>query len=88
MKVDARDEKWGWNWFFGAGLFAVALSLGLAYMDHRLIHSDKEKRLGETLHELRSAQTSLAGHSADPRQLRIVSVAELEAMSESSDTHH
>lgn len=56
------------KWIISAGGFAVLLSLFLVTADYQLSHSDKEKRLGETLRELRTAQASMASRVTDPRQ--------------------
>ena len=68
MEVNPHDEKLGLQWFLGAGLFAVLLSIFLASADNFLSTSDKEKKLGEALHQLRQSQTSLASLESDARE--------------------
>jgi hypothetical protein len=63
--VIARDA---YLWLIGAGTFAVALSVFLALADHGMSRSDSERRLGETLRELRTAQASMHSRVTDPRQ--------------------
>lgn len=69
MKLDQKEVEGGRRWFFGMGLFAIALSLGLRFVDDYLANSPKERQLGQTLSELRTAQTSLASRVDDVRQL-------------------
>lgn len=64
-QVIARDA---YIWLLGAGAFAVALSISLALVDHGMSRSDSEKRLGETLRELRTAQASMDSRVTDLRQ--------------------
>jgi hypothetical protein len=68
MNLDPQIASDARRWFFGAGLAAVLLSLFLAVTDYRLSHSDREKVLGQTLKELRTAQSSLPSRVTDPRQ--------------------
>ena len=56
------------RWIIGAGAFALLLTAFLIAADYGLSHSDREKRLGETLRELRTAQASMASHVTDQRQ--------------------
>jgi hypothetical protein len=55
------------RWFIGGGFFAALVFAFILWVDHKLSTSDGEKVLGQTLHELRSAQSSLAGLPVDPR---------------------
>ena len=87
MRIDPRDEKWGWQWFCVAGGFAVLLSVVLAYVDTSLISSDKEQRLGKTLYELRSAQTSLGSRKQDFRQAPAPSSSAQEEQGEPEAQH-
>ena len=56
------------KWIFGAGAGAILLSLFLVAADYGLSHSDSEKRLGDTLRELRTAQSQMASRVTDSRQ--------------------
>jgi len=67
MNIDPIEMKNGYTWFFGAGLFAVLLSIGLFFTDEMLENSSKERDLGQTLFELRSAQSSFTSGSVDER---------------------
>lgn len=64
----AKIERDGYRWFFMLGLVAVGLAATLWAVDDKLSYSDSEKKLGETLHELRTAQTTLPGRVTDTRQ--------------------
>lgn len=74
MDIDPKIERDGMQWLFAGGLAAVLLCCFLAYSDHYLSTSDAERRLGEKLRELRSAQASLPGNPIDERQLHTVAV--------------
>jgi hypothetical protein len=63
-----QEQADGYRWFFIVGLIAVAFSVFLATVDKRLSESDSEKRLGETLRVLRTAQASLPARVTDSRQ--------------------
>jgi len=79
MEHNPAEEKAGMNWLFGAGFVAVAVACFLAWADYRMIHSPGEKQLGETLYELRKAQTSLNSDVTDPRQLTAVDLNQASA---------
>ncbi len=69
MQVDSQETKGAAKWFAFAGLAAVTFSLALYLVDQGLSHSTRERDLGQTLRELRTAQTSLASSkTVDPRQ--------------------
>ena len=76
-----KQRRDSWFWLFAGGFFAISLALFLFWSDRTLTNSDKEKVLGRTLHEIRSAQASLPS-GADARQLGSISteqrMAELE----------
>ena len=55
MNLDQTEIRNGYYWFFGAGLFAVALSIALFTVDETLSNSDSEKKLGEAIYDMRSA---------------------------------
>lgn len=61
-------EKGAKLWFYAAGAFAIILAFCLFKTDEMLSHSPRDKILGETLLELRTAQTSL---TTDPTDTRI-----------------
>ncbi|RMG41669.1 MAG: hypothetical protein D6719_08035 [Candidatus Dadabacteria bacterium] len=69
MKLDPAEQQAGLRWLIGAGLFAVALSVFLYRVDIGLSTSQREKVLGETLREIRTAQAALKSADPDPRQL-------------------
>ena len=67
------EQQEGLRWIVGAGIAAVLIASFVAWSDHTLSTSNSEKELGERLHELRTAQTSLSSTSEqagglDPRQ--------------------
>lgn len=66
--LNAEEQAKGFRWLFGAGAIAVVFSFALWQVDLFLSNSDSEKRLGATLLELRTAQTSLPGRVIDSRQ--------------------
>lgn len=69
MEVNAAEARGGARWFFGAGLFAIVLSIGLFVADEKLSSSQKERELGSTIRELRTAQSALGSQAyTDPRQ--------------------
>lgn len=57
------------KWFWGMGAVAIALTVTLLLADDRLTRSDKERRLADTLFELRSAQTTIPGRSGNDVRL-------------------
>jgi hypothetical protein len=63
-----QQRKDSWIWLFAAGVFAIGLGTFIFCADRYLSTSNREKQLGATLYELRSAQASLPT-SIDPRQL-------------------
>ena len=65
---DNVEQTDGYRWFFFVGALAVAFSVFLATVDQRLSESDGERKLGETLRELRTAQSSLPSRVTDSRQ--------------------
>jgi hypothetical protein len=68
MEINAQEARNGTKWFYGAGLVALLLSYALFSADEMLSHSPREKILGETLKELRTAQSSLGSPKlVDPR---------------------
>jgi hypothetical protein len=69
MELDPQEQKDGMRWLYSAGAFAVVLSIFLFVSDHKLSTSTREKDLGNTLRELRTAQTSLTGRVTDERQI-------------------
>ncbi len=71
MELNIKETSDGIKWMFGAGTFAILLTLFLVYVDYVLRHSNSEHVLGETLRELRAAQSSLGTGSVDERQLHL-----------------
>jgi hypothetical protein len=80
MILDQKELEGGKRWFFGAGIVAILLALTLWKIDDFLTYSDKEIRLGETLLELRSAQTSLNSDVSDSRLIGPSSHAEIDQL--------
>lgn len=68
MKLDPQEQKKGIIWFLIAGPFAILLTFALYNIDQTLTNSTAEAELGNTLRELRGAQTSLKASDLDPRQ--------------------
>ena len=68
MQHDAAEQKRGITWLMIAGPVAIALTTTLYCINNRLEDSQGEKILGETLRELRTAQTSIESHVTDSRQ--------------------
>ena len=68
MELNQKEVTGGMSWLLGAGTAAVLLLAFLIYVDHGLRHSDGEKVLGDTLRELRTAQSSLPSEVSDERQ--------------------
>jgi hypothetical protein len=68
MKLDPQEQKKGIIWLLIAGPFAILLTFALYNIDQTLTNSTAEADLGNTLRELRGAQTSLKASELDPRQ--------------------
>jgi len=68
MILNEEEQRGGKIWFFGAGFFAICLSLFLWQADEYLTHSDGEQIRHDILLELRSAQSSLGSGASDYRQ--------------------
>ncbi len=91
----AKISRDAFTWLLGAGAFAVLLSVSLAVVDYRLSHSLKEKQLGATLKELRTAQSEMDSRVTDHRQTQdfiiepVVAASGAEAAeSEHGSGHH
>ncbi len=69
MELNQQEVKDGMRWLFSAGAFAIALTVFLFFTDHKLSTSTREQDLGNTLRELRTAQSSLASRVTDERQV-------------------
>lgn len=67
MKLNPEEVRNAWTWFFCAGILAIGLSAFLQISDFRLSTSPRERILGNTLYELRLAQTSVKAGAVDPR---------------------
>jgi len=68
MEVNPIEAARGARWFYTAGTVAIVLAFMLFRWDEWLSNSDREKVLGETLKELRTAQASLGSDGqTDPR---------------------
>lgn len=55
------------RWLIGAGGLALLFALSLVWIDNSLTYSKREERLGDTLRELRGAQSGLVARPIDPR---------------------
>lgn len=64
-----KEHQDGMKWFFATLVVSFLFLLFLVKVDSSLSSSNKEKQLGETLHQLRTAQTTLGSDSIDPRSL-------------------
>ncbi|MBX7137367.1 MAG: hypothetical protein K1X83_05235 [Oligoflexia bacterium] len=73
MELDPNELKAGMKWLWGAGLAAVLLSVALFCADEALTNSKRDQILGQTLNELRTAQTSIVSDTTDPRQSELPS---------------
>ena len=74
MESNANEAHGGARWFYLVGAIAVLFSYILFRTDEALTHSPREKVLGQTLRELRTAQASLGNISTvDPRLSNAVS---------------
>jgi hypothetical protein len=67
MQLDEMEVARGKRWFFLAGLVAVMFSVALFRVDEYLSNSPRDKNLGATLKELRTAQAGLPGRGIDER---------------------
>ena len=63
-----KERRDSWIWLFVGGAFAICVASFMFWSDRTLSNSDSEKVLGQTIHEIRSAQVSFPS-SVDPRQL-------------------
>lgn len=90
MKLNEHEMKDGMRWFYGAGAVAILLVIFLRFVDDRLTHSPRERVLGETLSELRSAQFSLPARATDDRatwQYGVRTAAEARGTQRSPEHH-
>lgn len=69
MEDQAVIESNAKRWFLIAGLVAIGLVAFLMKADNLLTFSKREQVLGQTLKELRGAQTNLPSRPTDDRQL-------------------
>ena len=67
IEATVKEQHDGVRWLLSAGAAAILIAGFVAWSDSTLSNSDREHRLGETLHELRSAQTTLPSGALDPR---------------------
>jgi hypothetical protein len=68
MQHDAAEQKRGMIWLCIAAPVAIAFTCTLYFVNNFLEASPTERILGETLQELRGAQTSLKSYVTDERQ--------------------
>jgi hypothetical protein len=57
------------RWFFGMGAVAIIITSALLLVDGKLTRSTKERRLADTLFEMRSAQSSIPQRSGSDSRL-------------------
>ena len=67
MEQNIQETKLATQWFIGALVVAVSFASLLYYFDQRLTNSPRERNLGQTLFELRIAQSSLPSGISDAR---------------------
>ena len=67
MDLNEKEVKDGMTWLFAAGVCAIALSVFLQVVDHKLTTSDREIVLERTLRDLRTAQAALGTEVEDRR---------------------
>ena len=67
MELDSKELTLGKYWLFGAGLFAIAMSLFVFNVDIYLNNSDAEEVRGTEMNEVRVAQAHLGTGQVDPR---------------------
>ena len=67
MESNVAEQKSGMVWLSIAGPVAILLVFALYTVNNRLTESTGEKVLGDTLRELRGAQTSIQSHYSDVR---------------------
>lgn len=70
MELDSVEQRDGMRWLVVVGIIAVMLSFALKTVDDKLSSSDVERRRGQVIGELRTAQTGLPGRVTDERQLQ------------------
>lgn len=62
-----EESRTAYRWFFLAGAAAIIFAWFLYSADERLSHSNRERALGETIYEMRSAQHSFDSRVTDER---------------------
>jgi hypothetical protein len=67
MDLNEKEVKDGMTWLYAAGACAIALSVFLQVVDHKLTTSDREIKLEKTLRDLRTAQAALGTEVEDRR---------------------
>lgn len=67
MHSNPQETQLGTQWFIGSLIVALCFAGFLYYCDQRLSNSPRDRILGQTLLELRTAQTSLPGNISDSR---------------------
>jgi hypothetical protein len=68
MQHDAAEQKRGMIWLTIVGPVAIVVTIALYCTNNFLENSPTEKILGDTLRELRGAQTSVKSNFTDERQ--------------------
>ena len=72
MELCKDEMRRGYIWFFGAGLFAVAVSVLLFTLDNKITdyHNHNHEYEAEYMGELRKAQTTLGSSNVDDRTVK------------------
>lgn len=72
MELCKDEMRRGYFWFFGAGIFAVALSVLLFTLDNKITdyHNHNHDYKADYMGELRKAQSNLGSSSVDERLLK------------------
>ena len=86
MGSDVKVVKNSYTWLVVAGGAAIALGIFLYSVDNSLTFSNSEEVLGETLHELRSAQAEVSPGISDLRQTG--GIALTQEIDAHGDDHH
>lgn len=70
MKIDTQEAARGKRWAVVAGIVAIAFAGALFTVDEALSNSPRERILGNTLLELRTAQAGLSSVRPMDERLR------------------
>ncbi len=73
--TESKDAK---VWVIATIIIVIGFTVALYNVDLMLSNSDREKRLGEELRRMRTAQATLPAGVSDARQLSLVGKDEIE----------